>query len=210
MLDHSPLLSEVIRPKSLADLTLPASLTSSLERMLERRTIQNLLFYGKPGIGKTSAARILLREIDADAYELNGSFNKGDKTMLNDIEVFSSHISLEGRPKVCFIDEADYLSKEVQASLRYMIEKFSRSTRFLLTANDVERLSPAIRSRCNPICFDVFPTEVSEIIDRMIDRYTKVLNSLGHSVEHKRLREIVALNFPDLRNIANRIELELI
>lgn len=129
MTRHIQLLSETLRPSSLADLNLPDNLYSSFERMIKRRSIINLLFYGKPGIGKTSAARILLKEIDADIYEINGSFNKGDKTMVNRIEDFSSALSVEDKPKVCFIDEADHMSKEVQASLRYIIEKVSSTTR---------------------------------------------------------------------------------
>jgi replication-associated recombination protein RarA len=71
MLNHTQLLSEHLRPRHLADLNLPDPLLGSLERMVKRGSILNLLFYGKPGIGKTSAARILLREIEADVYELN-------------------------------------------------------------------------------------------------------------------------------------------
>ena len=210
MSNLNPLLSETLRPQALADLNLPGSLLASLERMVARRSPLNLLFYGKPGIGKTSAARILLRDLDADVYELNGSFNKGDKSMLKGIEGFASTVSLMGKPKICFIDESDHMTKEVQASLRYMIENTSNTTRYLLTANDVEKLTPAMRSRCTSICFDVFPTDVPEVVDRMVARYSQILINLGYSPDPQRLREIVGVYFPDLRNIANRLELEFI
>jgi replication factor C subunit 3/5 len=207
---HIPLLSEELRPKILADLNLPESHLASFNRMVERKSILNLLFYGKPGIGKTSAARILLHEIDADVYELNGSFNKGDKTMLSGIEAFASTLSIEGRPKVCFIDEADYIPTNVQASLRYLIEKVSANTRFLLTANDVDRLSPAVRSRCVSINFDVFPTDVKSVVSRMVSRYQERLAAIGHEADPDRIHKIVSVYFPDLREIANRLELELV
>ena len=210
MTRHIQLLSETLRPSNLADLNLPDNLHSSFERMVKRRSIINLLFYGKPGIGKTSAARILLKEIDADVYEINGSFNKGEKTMVNGIEGFSSTLSFEDKPKVCFIDEADHMSKEVQASLRHIIEKLSSTTRFLLTANEVDRLTPALRSRCSPICFDVFPTDIPKIIDTMVGRYKIALENSGHSYEESRLRNIVSVYFPDLREIANRLEIEFV
>jgi replication factor C small subunit len=206
MFYHTELLSEQLRPQTLADLNQPDDLIVSFKRMVERQSIPNMLFYGKPGIGKTSAARILLKEINANIYELNGSTNKGDKTMLNDIECFASSISLEGHPKVCFIDEADYMSNSIQAPLRYMIEKFSANTRFLLTANELERLSPAIQSRCMPINFDVFPMDVPNVISRMVSRYHERIDNLGCKAERDKIHKIVSLYFPDLRMISNQLE----
>ena len=165
----------------------------------------NLLFYGEPGIGKTSAARILT--INAHVYEINGSFNNGDKTMLRGIEAFASHLSMFGQPKVCFIDEAEYLTKEVQAGLRYTIEKFSGSTRFILTANDFKKITPALRSRCAPICFDVAPKDRAMVVEKMVARYEQRLTEFGYEYDPTRLREIVGIYFPDLRSIANQLEL---
>ena len=167
-----------------------------------------MLFYGEPGIGKTSAARILLKELDANIYELNGSFNNGDKGMVKKIEAFSSAMSLHEGPKVCFIDEADQMTKEVQNSLRYIIENVSATTRFLMTANDIDKLTPAIRSRCMPLRFDVPPRQIREVVDRMACRYKIRLEELGHSIESKRIRDIVAYYFPDLRAIANELQRE--
>jgi DNA polymerase III delta prime subunit len=208
MTDSFALLSERLRPQTLADLSLPEPLIASLDRMAKKGSILNLLFYGKPGIGKTSAARILLREMKADVYEINGSFNNGDKTMVKAIESFAATLSLTGGPKVCFIDEADHMSKDVQASLRYLIEKASTTTRFLLTANDVQKLTPAMRSRCTTICFDVAPWEIQHVIQRMTARYESQLVQLGLVFDRERLREIVSTYFPDLREVANRFQLE--
>jgi DNA polymerase III delta prime subunit len=204
-----PLLSEVLRPQALADINLPDHLIASLERMVQSGSMMNLLFYGKPGIGKTSAARILLRELDVDVLELNGSFNNGDKTMVKRIENFASTVSLLGKPKVVFIDEADQMSKDVQASLRYPIEQMSGHTRFLMTANEVEKLTPAIRSRCLPICFDVSVLDAPAVVERMVGRYEEKLTENGYSPDPNRLREIVSVYFPDLRTVANQFQLEL-
>jgi DNA polymerase III delta prime subunit len=168
-------------------------------------SVMNLLFYGEPGIGKTSAARILTEK--TEVYEINGSFNNGDKTMLKEIEKFASCVSLWGQHKVCFIDEADYLTKEVQAGLRYTIEKFSASTRFILTANEFKKVTPALKSRCAPICFDVSPRDRPVVVDRMIARFEQRLLELGYEYDPNRLREIVGIYFPDLRNIANQLQL---
>ena len=98
-----PLLSDVLRPKSLSDLILSESLSRKLHRFVRDHQIMNVTFYGSPGIGKTSAARILLSEINADVYELNGSNYRGDKTIVRSIEIFASTYSFETKNKVeCF------------------------------------------------------------------------------------------------------------
>ena len=200
------LLSDLLRPKRISDLNLPIGIAASLERMEKANCPMNFIFYGAPGIGKTSAARILIQ--NSDVFELNGSFNNGDKTTQKAIEQFASHLSLEGKPKVVFIDEADYVTKEVQAGLRYIIERFSNTTRFILTANEIGKITPAVQSRCLPICFDVAPRDRSAVIERMLKRYEIRLDELGIPYDPKRLNEIVGIHFPDLRDIANRIELE--
>lgn len=203
-----PLLSEKLRPSSLADITLPSEIIRSFERMVQNGKILNMVFYGKPGIGKTSAARILLRELDADVYELNGSFNNGEKTMVKSIENFAYTVSMRGKPKICFIDEADQMSSANQDAIRYTIENTSANTRFLLTANDVTKLTRAIKSRCLPICFDLRPIEAAVLVEELTARYDEKLRKLGFKMEPKRIREIVGLSFPDMRMIANRLELE--
>ncbi len=208
-LQAKALLSEQLRPQCLADLLLPSNLRESFQYMIETRSPMNMTFYGKPGIGKTSAARILFKEMDADVFELNGSFNSGDKTMLQEIRSYAYTMSLFEKPKVCFIDEADYLSKEVQASLRGLIEGVSHNTRFIMTVNDIDKMTPPILSRCEPVCFDVNPVEASKTIESISERYVFRLIGLGYEADIKTVKNIVCLYFPDLRRIANQFQLEL-
>jgi DNA polymerase III delta prime subunit len=205
---HIELFSERMRPKDLNDLTIKRSHIDRLLRMVEGKSVMNMLFYGRAGTGKTSAARILLKAIDADPYELNGSHNHGDKTMVNEINVFSSTVSMWSQPKVVFIDEADGLTKDVQASLRYLIEHHNDRVRFILTANDEKKLSDAIKSRCIPVCFDPPKGEVGEIVDRLSTRYDDVLKQFGVQSDKQRVRDIVASRFPDMRGIANALDFE--
>ena len=144
----------------------------------------------------------------ADNYEINGSFNNGDKTMLKGIEAFATSVSILKGPKICFIDEADYMSKEAQASLRTLIEIVSQNTRFILTANDISRLTPAIKSRCHPICFDVRPVDKKNVVEKMTQRYFNKFSEMKIEVDPVRVSEIVGIYFPDLRKIANQFQLE--
>jgi DNA polymerase III delta prime subunit len=123
--------------------------------------------------------------------------------------MFSSSFSITGDVKVVFIDEADYLNKKTQASLRGIIENASGLVRFILTANYFDRFTDAITSRCTPICFDVSVTETAAVINRMVQIYMERLQGLGYLTDEGTIRRIVNLYFPDLRSIANRFQLEL-
>ena len=139
----TPILSEQLRPTEFADLIQPSAMVQRLERMVEQRMPMNMLFYGQPGVGKTSAARILLNKLEADSYEINGSLETGIDHVRKNIEMFCTSMSLRSDVKVCFIDECEYLSVNAQASLRGLIEKCSQ-VRFVLTANEIRKMHPAL------------------------------------------------------------------
>lgn len=202
-------LSEKLRPKSIDDLNMRPNVSSMIEQMIQNGSISNLLFYGKPGTGKTTAARLIAQKIDADCYELNGSFNDGDKTLVKNIENFGTSLSMFGKPKICFIDEADYLSNNVQASLRKIIEYVSSNCRFIFTANDINRLSDAIQSRFICINFDQMLFDHASIISQMINKYETMLPLCGYKFDREIVSKCVRLYYPDFRAVANRFEIEL-
>ena len=146
-------LTELLRPREFEDLFQPTAMVGSLRRMVSEKTLSNMLFYGSPGIGKTSAAKILIHKLGNNCYEINGSAETGRETV-KDIDKAASSCGLFDGPRVIFIDEADFLSNATQAALRGTIER-NRHCRFILTANDIRRFHPALKSRCIPICFDV-------------------------------------------------------
>jgi DNA polymerase III delta prime subunit len=200
--------SELLRPQQLGDLTLPRSVIDRLQRMVDSGTIMNMIFYGKPGLGKTSAARALCKAIGCDVYELNGSSLTGIDTVREKIEGYASSVSFRKKVKICFIDEADYLSKSAQAALRYVIERSYNNCRYLLTANDISKLIPAIQSRLMPICFDIAPADRAEVHANLMTRYETKLSESGIRFDKERLNEIVGIFYPDFRSIANHIEFE--
>jgi DNA polymerase III delta prime subunit len=199
------LLSELLRPQEIGDLTLPASDIERLSRMVTSRSIINMLFYGKPGIGKTSAARAIVSLIDRDFAEINGS-KEPRNGFVHDIEDFASTMSFSGGQKIYFIDDADQLSKSFQSALRYLIERSSRNCRFLLAVNDIKKIIPTIQSAMLKIGFDIPKTDVAEVKGRLISRYQRALPELGLCCDEVRLHEIIDMHFPDLRAIANRLE----
>ena len=201
---------DLLRPKSLADLTADPVIVARLTKMVETGSPMNMLFYGRSGIGKTSAARILIRELNADSLELNGASNNSDREFINKIVGFGSTISLNSNIKICFIDEAENMTRFTQASLRHTIEKFSNNVRFIMTANSLRKIDPAIQSRCIPMCFDVTFGRQREVIDRLTVSYRQRLSALGHELETDVIRRIVVNYFPDMRKIADNFHSEIL
>jgi DNA polymerase III delta prime subunit len=203
------LLSEHMRPRQLQDLLLPRRDLDRLQRMVDSGSISNLAFYGDPGAGKTSAARILMRGFhDIGSLDVDCSAGISVDYIRSGIAGFARSVAFCEGYKLCFLDEVDYISKNAQAALRKVIEDYSDNCRFLLAANDITKLTPAIRSRILEICFDIPPTDRDDAEARLIDRYTRTLSELGIPFDQARLIELIGIYFPDLRSIANQVEYE--
>jgi DNA polymerase III delta prime subunit len=202
-------LSELLRPQQLDDLTLPQRDIDRLQRMVDAGQVMNMVFHGQPGLGKTSAARIISNAVAGDAgMEINGSMLTGIDSVRQRIEPFARSGSVFGGKKICFIDEADYLSKSAQASLRHTIENAWSNCRFLFTANDIGKLIPAIQSRLTLVCFDIPPTEREQVLQRLRVRYRAKLGELGIAYDEVRLDELIGIYWPDFRKTTQQIEYE--
>ena len=200
-------LSELLRPKEFRDLIQPLEVIQRLEAMVKDLAPANMLLYGSPGLGKTSAARILLSKLGDNWTEVNGSLTTGID-VVRDIENFARSVGLFEGPRICFIDEAEYLSVNAQAGLRGVVEKYAGNCRFLLTANDIRKFQPALKSRCMPVCFDIKSVDAEDAITRLLPRYAKTLEELGFKIDGSRLKDLLCFYFPDLRAFANRVEFE--
>ena len=202
------LLSELLRPQQLGDLTLPQRDIERLQGMVSAGQIMNMIFCGLPGVGKTSTANILIRLLDADSLTLNGSADTGISHIREVVGSFANSVSMTGSPKICFIDDADFLSKNAQAALRQLIEITSDNCRYLFTVNEIRKIDPAIRSRMQCLCFDILPTDRPDVLKRMNANYEAKLAALGIRCPKKRLTEIIGIYFPDFRRIATQIQWE--
>ena len=123
---------------------------------------------------------------------------------------FATSMSLYSSHKICFIDEADYLSKSSQASLRGVIEDTSKNCRYIFTANDMSKIHPALCSRLMPICFDMTPLQIEEELKRYKTRVTEFMIQNSLKIDINRISRIIDMNFPDYRIIANKLEFEIV
>ena len=153
---------EKYRPKTISEAILPASVKKSLMSMIGTGDLQNMLFTGTAGVGKTTAARALCNELGLDYIIINGSEEGNIDTLRGKIKQFASTVSLQGGYKVVILDEADYLNPQsTQPALRGFIEQFSDNCRFILTCNFKNRIIEPLHSRCAVYDFNTTKKEMA-------------------------------------------------
>ena len=166
---------EKYRPDVLENYIGNEHLKGIVSRYLEENDLQNLIFYGPAGTGKTTLAKLLVKNLNCEYLYINASDERGIETIRDKVSGFASTMSFKPL-KVVILDEADFLTIQAQASLRNVIETFSKSTRFILTCNYVERIIDPLQSRCQVL--KIVPPSKGEVAKHIF----KVLSN--ENVQH--------------------------
>ena len=198
--NHS-LLVEKYRPINLENYVGNEHIKKSIKQYLGQNDIQNLIFYGPAGTGKTTLAKLIVKNLDCEHLYINASDERGIETIRDKVSGFASTASFKSL-KVVILDEADFLTIQAQASLRNVIETFSRTTRFILTCNYVERIIDPLQSRCQTL--KIVPPSKVDVV-RHLQKITEKENIKYQTVND--LAIIVNQFYPDLRKCLNTIQL---
>jgi len=166
---------EKYRPVSLEDVVSHKDITSTIEKFIEKNRLPHLLFYGPPGTGKTSTILAVARRIYGPNFrkqilELNASDERGIDVVRDQIKHFAETRTLFSTGfKLVVLDEADAMTTAAQAALRRVIEQYTRNVRFCIICNYVNKIVPAIQSRCTRFRFSPLPiVEVERRIDHVV------------------------------------------
>ena len=195
------------RPETVDECILPDRLKVPFKNCVERKEIPSFLLSGSRGVGKTSIATAMCKEIGLDYMIINGSDESGIDTFRTKIKEYASSVSLTGGRKVIIVDEADYLNPQsIQPALRNAIETFASNCTFIFTCNYKNRLLPELISRFEEVHFQLKESERVAMAGKFFKRVLNILDSECVKYEESVVAEIVKKYFPDFRKTLNQLQ----
>lgn len=194
---------EKFRPDTLDGYVGNEHIIDKVKLYLQSGDVPHLLFYGQAGTGKTTLAKIIANNVDADVMYINASDENNIETVRTKIKNYASTVGFR-RWKIVILDEADYMTPNGQAALRNLMETFSKTTRFILTCNYVEKIIDPIQSRCQ--VFGITPPNKTEVAKRI----SNILTELQVQFDIKDVATIINSGYPDIRRILNACQRQVI
>lgn len=198
---------EAYRPQTVQDTILPKQLKDTFQAIVEKGELPNMLFTGTAGLGKTTVAKAMCKQLGLDYIVVNGSEEGNIDTLRGKIKQFASSVSLGGGYKVVILDEADYLNPQsTQPALRGFIEEFSNNCRFILTCNFKNRIIEPLHSRCSVYEFTMSRKDLSQLAAQFYQRLVYILQSENVSFNQQDAVNLIMKYAPDWRRVINEVQ----
>ncbi len=194
------------RPQKVSEVAGQPDTIKMLLGFIKSGEMPHLIFAGPPGVGKTTMALCLAREMLGENWkdhmlELNASNDRGIDVIKNDVKEFARIGSIsEGKFKIIFLDESDQLTPEAQAALRRTMEIYYRNVRFIFSCNYSSGIIPPIQSRCVVIRFRRFTRE--ETVNALKKIATEEKMNIGENI----LEAIYENSDGDMRKATNILQ----
>ena len=198
---------EEYRPKDVKSCILPKNLKDTFSEFVQSGQVPNLVLSGGSGVGKTTVAKAMLKELDATYMMINGSEESGIDVLRTKIKNFASTVSLHGGRKYLILDEADYLNPQsTQPALRGFMEEFHKNCGFIFTCNYKNRLIEPLHSRCSVVDFVIPNSEKPKLASQFFKRVEAILNEQNIKYDKRVIVEVISKHFPDWRRILNELQ----
>ena len=200
---------EKYRPKIFEDIVLDPLNKQILKNIIETSYFPNLLFYGPPGTGKTTTIINLINAYQEKLdkknkyliIHLNASDERGIDIIRNQISCFvNSKPLFHNGMKFVILDEVDYMTKNAQQALRYLLQSYSNNVRFCLICNYISKIDEGLQNEFIRLRFNQLPREdIIGFLKHISD--TEKIN-----MSHKSLSNIQKLYRSDIRSMINFIQ----
>jgi replication factor C small subunit len=198
--------TEKYRPKDFSDMKGQKEIVKRVKAFVEQKNMPHLLFAGPAGIGKTTLALIVARKLFKDEWyqnflELNASDERGIDIIRNKVKDFARTRAIGNVPfKIIYLDECDALTREAQQALRRTMENYTKTCRFILSANYSSKIIDPIQSRCAIFRFKLLEKkEIQAIIE-------KIANEEKLKIDEKAKEALYEVSHGDCRRLENVLQ----
>ncbi|MCD6479072.1 MAG: replication factor C small subunit [Candidatus Diapherotrites archaeon] len=197
---------EKYRPKNLSEVVGQKNIVARLRSYVSSHNVPNQLYAGPAGVGKTSCAIALAKELFGEEgfrqnfLELNASDERGIDVVRSTIKDFARTLAFNADFKIIFLDEADALTADAQQALRRTMERYTKTARFILSCNYSSRIIEPIQSRC--VIFRFTPLTQEEIKDKL----RAIAKEEKLKIDEKALDAIVYVCEGDMRKAINILQ----
>ena len=203
---ESDIWTEKYRPKKFEEVFGQQDIVKRVKSLTNALNIPHLLFAGPPGVGKSTLALIVVRELFGSNWrenylELNASDERGIDVIRQKVKDFARTKAIAEVPfKVIFLDEADALTNEAQNALRRTMENYTSNCRFILNCNYSSKIIDPIQSRCAIFRFRILEKKDMEKIIKRITENEKL------QIDSKAIETLFEVSEGDCRRVINLLQ----
>jgi len=169
--------TEKYRPNKLSDIKGQNHFVMDAKTWIEEKNMPNVLIFGNPGNGKTTAGIVLAKEILGNTFkdnyvEVNASDDRRLETVRTTIKNIAQSGTMGGVPfRIVLLDEMDGMTNDAQNALKRIMERYSNNIRFIITCNDRNKIIFALQSRCANYHFKPLPNEsMTEVLTSILQQ----------------------------------------